>query len=230
MYSKRNLREGMHVFSSDGEKLGKVVRLGDDGFLIEKGLFFKENYTGRYEDIARLQGDDLILAPSKSQLLSGEYASGEYASGGYGSGRPAASTSDEVRMPLTEEEPLAVKRQREAGAVHVRKDVVTEQKQINVPVTKEEVHVERHPVGEPAKPGEATFQEEEFTVPVMEEEVEITKRPVVREEVRVGKTRREEVRSASTQVRREEADIEEEHEGHRTPRSPEDDERTKRKL
>jgi uncharacterized protein (TIGR02271 family) len=89
--------------------------------------------------------------------------------------------------------------------------VQTERKQISVPVTREEVHVERVPAGaREVRPGEATFQEGEISVPVREEEVEIRKRPVVREEVRVSKTARQEQRVASGEVRKETADIEEE--------------------
>ena len=51
----------MNVWSSDGEKLGKVVQCGSDGFLIEKGLFFRKEYSVAYSDVADVRGDDVIL-------------------------------------------------------------------------------------------------------------------------------------------------------------------------
>lgn len=115
---------------------------------------------------------------------------------------------DEVRVPLAEEELEVAKTERQTGEVRVHKDVVTERKQISVPVTREEVQVERVPAHGTEAPSAAAFKDETVSVPVREEEVEIRKRPVVKEEVRVGRTRRQEERRADAEVRREEARIE----------------------
>jgi uncharacterized protein (TIGR02271 family) len=112
-------------------------------------------------------------------------------------------------MQLSEEELEARKRVREAGEVAVRKEVITEHRQLDVPVTREEVHVERVPAtASSSAPREGTFEQEELRVPVREEDVEVTKRPRVREEVRVSKTARQEERRVEGDVRREEARIE----------------------
>jgi uncharacterized protein (TIGR02271 family) len=195
----------MHIFSSDGEKLGKLSHLEDRGFTIEKGLFFKDNYFEPYDAITDIRQDSVVLSISKTQLETG---------GGFQPGMSGATrgygTSTESRVPLAEEELTATKTMHQAGGVHVHKDVVTEQRQINVPVTREEVHVERTPVGTPAKPGEARFERQDINIPVTEEEVEIHKRPVVREEVRVSKTQHQEQRTASGSIRKETAEIEDE--------------------
>ncbi len=115
---------------------------------------------------------------------------------------------EEVRVPLAEEQLEATKVERQTGEVRVHKDVVTEHKQVSVPVTREEVHVERVPAQSTQAPGEAAFKDETISVPVREEEVEIRKRPVVKEEVRVGRTRRQEEHRADAEVRHEEARIE----------------------
>ncbi len=101
--------------------------------------------------------------------------------------------------------------------MRVKKDVVTEQKELRVPVTREEVQVERVPIEGSPPAGEAAFQEKTVTVPIREEEVEVRKRPVVREEVRVSKERHAEERRADAQVRREEARVE------RDPEHPENE-------
>jgi uncharacterized protein (TIGR02271 family) len=95
--------------------------------------------------------------------------------------------------------------------VRVRKDVVTEQRNIEVPVTREEVVIERHPAeGREAADQTLDDENEDIRIPLMEEEVDVQKRAVVREEVSVGKRRVQDTRNVSDTVRREEARIESE--------------------
>jgi uncharacterized protein (TIGR02271 family) len=234
---EREIREGMTVRSSDGEKLGKVIRCDADAFIIEKGFFFPKDYIVRY-DQASVRGDEVLLSLDASSLREaggaersgreretaasgmgtqvGTYATGEsgatFEQGG--ERRPSRlghGASEEVRIPVAEEELVAEKHERQAGEVRVHKDVVTEHRQIDVPVTREEVHVERVPVqGGDARGAEARFEKDEIRVPVREEEVEIRKRPVVKEEVRISKTARREERRADADVRREKVEIEKE--------------------
>jgi uncharacterized protein (TIGR02271 family) len=125
-----------------------------------------------------------------------------------GAGLAGEATTETTHIPLAEEELEAQRRTREAGEVRVGKQVVTERRTIDVPVTREEVHVERVPASGAAEPGRDAFQEKTVSVPVHEEEVEITKRPRVREEVRVSKSRETVEQRAEADVRREEARIE----------------------
>lgn len=128
-----------------------------------------------------------------------------------GTARSAADvgTQDRERMELREEQLDVDKRQVEAGEVRVRKEVHTEQKNIDVPVTREEVVIERHPVAGREASGEA-IGEDEVRIPLKEEEVDVRKRAVVREEISVGKRPVEETRTVSDTVRREEAKVESE--------------------
>src|SRR3712207_5409514 len=93
---------------------------------------------------------------------------------------------DELRVQRTEEELRAGTREREAGALRVRKRVRTDREQISVPTRHEEVSVERVPV-EGRKASEVEIGEDEVVMPVTEEEVVVEKRPVVKEEIRVRK-------------------------------------------
>jgi uncharacterized protein (TIGR02271 family) len=128
----------------------------------------------------------------------------------------ATKGPEEFRMPLAEEEIVAEKHTRDIGEVRVHKRVVVKQKQITVPVMHEEVRVERVAIeggrGEQLAEGtlaEGTFVESTVTIPLHDEEVEIRKRPVIREEVRVTKRTFQEEKTATTDVRKEEIDIEE---------------------
>jgi uncharacterized protein (TIGR02271 family) len=112
-------------------------------------------------------------------------------------------------MPVAEEELEAVKHERDAGEVRLKKEVVTEHRTIDVPVTKETVRVERVPAtGDRAIAGSGDFEERTESMPIREEEVEIRKRPVVKEEVRLKKERTVEHRAADADVRREEVRVE----------------------
>lgn len=57
----RGLREDLAVYSADGRKLGKIVALGEQTFLIEKGLVFKENHVARFDQIAGLREDGSVV-------------------------------------------------------------------------------------------------------------------------------------------------------------------------
>lgn len=209
----RGIAEGMTVRSSDGKKLGTVIECGTEQFLVEKGLFFPTDYGIRYDEVESVADGEVHLRLVEAELGKErtevkERRGEEIRREGIAAEAEAPRTREEVRVPLAAEELEARKRERQAGEVRVSKDVVTEQKHIDVPVTREEVHVERTPVEGAPPAGQAAFQKETVSVPIREEEVEIRKRPVVREEVRVTKERRQEERRADAEIRHEEAHVE----------------------
>ena len=113
---------------------------------------------------------------------------------------------DELRVQRSEEELAAGTREREAGAMRVRKRVRVDREQIEVPTKHEEVSVERVPVSGEAT--EAQIGEDEVVVPVTEEEVVVSKRAVAKEEVRIKKDVVEDTEVVEEDVRREEIDVE----------------------
>ncbi len=113
------------------------------------------------------------------------------------------------KVQLREEQLQATKERVQAGEVNIRKNVVSEEQTINVPVNREEVFVERHPVNTPVPSNTPIGQEEEVTrIPVSEEQVQVTKQPVVTEEINVGKRVVQENQAVTDTVRHEEARIE----------------------
>jgi uncharacterized protein (TIGR02271 family) len=213
MFDRTSLREGMEVRTRDGEKLGKIVRCGESEFEIEKGFFFPKEYIARYDDVADLRDGAAFLAISSDELKrmqdgsGGERWQGSTSAGSERLVRGGGAT-DEIRVPVTEEELDVQKREREAGRVTVTKEVETEEREIKVPVKKERVRVERGPADRRAADvGEGAFEQRTVSVPVHEEEVEIRKRPVVADEVRISKSAGEEEREISTDVRKENVDV-----------------------
>lgn len=113
------------------------------------------------------------------------------------------------RIQLREEQLTARKQQVQAGEVRVHKDVVTETQTIDVPVTHEELVIERHPVTNATASTAPIGQDSaDIRVPLSREEATLEKQTVVREEVEVGKRSVTETQHLSDTVRREEARIE----------------------
>lgn len=142
-------------------------------------------------------------------------ASAAETTGAVGSASAVEGPSSETiaNIPLSEERLAAEKRVERAGAVQVTKEVITEQKQISVPVSHEEVRVEHVPVdGERAAQLESgtAFQREETTIPIHREQVEVVKTPVVTEEVRVSKQLVTDEQKISEPVRKEVAEVKKE--------------------
>jgi uncharacterized protein (TIGR02271 family) len=116
-------------------------------------------------------------------------------------------TEGEQAIKLREEQLRVQKQPVETGEARLRKEVVSEQKSIDVPVTREEVYVERRPgSGEPS--ATPIGEGETYRVPVREEQVTVEKQPVVREEVALGKRQVQDTQQVSDTVRREEARVE----------------------
>ena len=88
--------------------------------------------------------------------------------------------------------------------------MVTENQNIQVPVTREELVIERVPVEGREATGQNLGGESEIRVPLSEERVSTEKVPVVREEVRVGKRAVSETRNVSDQTRKEELRVDKE--------------------
>jgi len=108
-------------------------------------------------------------------------------------------------MRLREEELRARKTSVETGQVELGKEIVEEDRTLQVPVSREEVTIERHPVDRrPADQPIDETESETIRMPVREEHVEVEKTPVVYEEVGVGKRVSQETQHVSETVRREE--------------------------
>jgi uncharacterized protein (TIGR02271 family) len=117
-------------------------------------------------------------------------------------------TTDDA-MTRSEERLHVGTERREAGRVRLRKHVVTDTETVNVPVSREEVRIEREPITEGnvdrAMDGPA-ISDEEHEVVLTEERPVVEKETVPVERVRLGKEKVTEEQTVSEQVRKEEID------------------------
>jgi uncharacterized protein (TIGR02271 family) len=214
---------GWDVFTSDGDKIGDVEEVHPHYLVVGKGLIFHSERYVPVSTIAAVDGNKVRLSVTKAEIeRQGWDTIPDVAD--TTSLRDTTSTTDttlrtdrtdrtgydrretdDIEVPVVEEQLNVDKRQVERGDVHVRKDVVEEERQVNVPVREETVRVERHAASgqRAADLGDHTFQEEDIEIPLRGEEVEVSKRPVVTEHVHVKKDVRERDEQVSGRVRRE---------------------------
>jgi uncharacterized protein (TIGR02271 family) len=114
-------------------------------------------------------------------------------------------TTDDA-MTRSEERVRAGTEQVEAGRARLRKYVQTEQQQVSVPVTREEVRVEREPITD-GNVGQAmdgpALSEEEHEVVLSEERPVVTTEAVPVERVRLSKDQVQDEQTVTTDVRKE---------------------------
>src|SRR5215213_4070217 len=176
------------------DEQGHRIEVSVDKAQVKEGPSFNddEDITPQYENEVRSH----YGVGGSSQESADKGAYGDYYGG-----------EDELRVQRVEEELRAGTREREAGALKVRKRVRTDREQISVPTKHEEVSVERVPV-EGREASEAEIGEDEVSMPVTEEEVVTEKRPVVKEELRIRKDVVEDEEIVEEDVRKEEVNVE----------------------
>jgi uncharacterized protein (TIGR02271 family) len=101
-----------------------------------------------------------------------------------------------AHIQLHQEELDITKVRVETSEVHIHKEVVTEEKTITVPITREELVIEKR---ELAPDG----QTEIIRIPLSEERIEVTKHPVMLEEVNYYSNTYEEIQHIEETVKRE---------------------------
>jgi uncharacterized protein (TIGR02271 family) len=209
---------------------GDLTRMGISN---DEARYYENEYQVGHALVAVRAGGreqeamDILRANGASMYRAGQ--------GNVGTSRSARATSSHAdqhthgsevdasqHMELREEQ-LNVNKQRvQSGEVDLRKDVVTEQQTINVPVTHEEVYVERHPVTDATVDTTPIGEGETILVPLTEERVNVRKETLVTGEVSIGKRAVEGTQRVADTVRREELSIEQEGNApiHGTPSDP----------
>jgi uncharacterized protein (TIGR02271 family) len=141
---------------------------------------------------------------------------------GYEAATDAASAADTVAhdvsgpetdsaMTRSEEEVRVGTSRQEAGRVRLRKYITTVSVSQTVPVEREEVRIEREPITEAnadAATSGSDLSEEEVELTLTEEEPVVAKRVVPKERVRLDKDVVTEQEAVSTDLRKEQIDVE----------------------
>jgi uncharacterized protein (TIGR02271 family) len=139
----------------------------------------------------------------------GQTTTGEYRDRAEGYDTSGPTTDD--AMTRSEERVRAGTEKVEAGRARLRKYVVTEQQQVNVPVTREEVRLEREPITDANRDqalSGADITEAEHEVTLTEERPVVQTETVPVERVRLSKDQVQDEQTVTADVRKEQIDTE----------------------
>jgi uncharacterized protein (TIGR02271 family) len=182
---------------SGDEDLGEVQEAGQDYVLVQRGMINKEKFYIPKDQVQSYDGDVLRFKISEDDAKS-RFLGDSPPPSARGKETSVGQT-EETTVPLTEERLDASKRESTREAT-ITKEPVTETKTVEVPVTHEEISVERRPASGSTTAERPVQSKTETKVPLKQEEVQVTKQPYVKEEVSVKKKPVTETRTVSDKV------------------------------
>lgn len=202
---------------SDDEDLGEVKEIDEDYVLVQKGLINKEKFYIPKNMAESYDGSVLRFNISKEEVRNRYMGESPPVADQYSSSYKNADLTEkdtenipketDSRVPLIEERVNVSKRESTEEAT-VTKEPVTQTKTVEVPVTHEEVTIEKRPPKDrkyTSITSESPVESKtEIKIPLKREEVEVTKQPYVKEEVVVKKKPVTETRQVNEEVRSEE--------------------------
>jgi len=233
---------GADVYAVDGEKIGSAGQVyldeqsGDpEWVLVRTGLFgMSESFVplrnaslagdrlevsfgkAQVKDAPRIDADG-ALSPAEEDQLYTYYglsvADGQRDTSVDGGYRTAGDRSTDDAMTRSEEHLVAGTRSVETGKARLRKYVVTEQQQVTIPVSREEVRLEREPITDANRAAAydgPDITENEYEVTLHTERPVVDVETVAVEKVRLGKTTVREQETVSGEVRKEQIEFDDE--------------------
>ena len=176
----------------DNEDFGEVQEIQGNYVLVQKGMINKEKYYIPKDQAESYDGNVIKFRFSKQDLsqfqhepptIYGEDTLQEQTT------NQETETEEEENIPLTGER-LDVSKKSQENQATITKKPVKETKTVEVPLTREEVSIERRsPKGgsETEAQNPPIQSEEAIKIPLRREEAEVTKKPYVKEEVAIKK-------------------------------------------
>ena len=204
---------------SDDEDLGEVKETDGDYVIVQKGMINKEKFYIPKNMAESYDGSVLRFNISKEEVRNRFMEDSPPVADQYSSYSSSYRDTDvrdkdttnvsketDTHVPLVEERVNVSKRESTEEAT-VTKEPVTETKTVEVPVTHEEVTIEKRPPMDrkyTSITSESPVESKtEIKIPLKKEEVEVTKQPYVKEEVVVKKKPVTETRQVSEEVKSE---------------------------
>ena len=213
-FDMTRIERGWDVYGADGDKIGDVGEITPGYLMVSKGFLFPRERYIPASAIARVAQDRVYLHLTKAELDAARWDNpppADLDANRASHHATSVSGQDQRTVELREEQLRARTTPVQTGEVEIHKEVVEEQQTLEVPITREEVVINRHPVDRAAAdrftPDEIGTGET-IRVPVREERVELDKQTVVAEEIEVGTRAVQETERVAGTVRREEARIE----------------------
>jgi uncharacterized protein (TIGR02271 family) len=175
----------------DDEDLGEVQEVQGNYVLVQKGIINKEKFYIPKDQAESYDGDVLRFRFSKQELSQYQHEPPTI----WDSDNIQETTTPEMKetneeehIPLTEER-LDVSKTSQQDQATITKKPVKETKTIEVPLTREEVSIERRSprAGNETDAQNSPIQSEEKIKIPLKREAQVTKKPYVKEEVAIKK-------------------------------------------
>ena len=198
------------VVDATKDKVSGAPQVDEDGHISEQ----EEAEIYRYYGVSGGYGTETRTETSYATGTTTDtsYASGSDGGAGYerSAGHDTSGPNTDDAMTRSEEHLVGGTQQVEAGRARLRKYIVTDTEQVTVPVSREEVRVEREPITDANRDaaysgGDITEEEHEVTLhaerPVVGTETEAVER------VRLGKETVTDTETVSGEVRKEQIEL-----------------------
>ena len=192
---------------NNDEDFGEVQDIQGNYVLVQKGIIDKEKFYIPKDQAESYDGDVLRFRISKEDL--DQYQHEPPSTWDSDSAQETTTyerdTTEEERIPLSEER-LDVSKISQENQARVTKKPVTERKTVEVPLTREEVSIERRPASGQTEAQSPIQSEEEITIPLKREEAQVSKKPYVKEEAVIKKKAYKDTKEITEDVTSEELD------------------------
>jgi uncharacterized protein (TIGR02271 family) len=195
-----------HFFSGDVDE-GEEVEYRDasSGMQWDQNrAYYYYNGIGRGGAVVSVTGTRADEARRILQNAGGDLRESGFESSASAGTTETSGSGQDYRIQLRGEVLRTYRERVQKGEVRLRKEVVTENQAVEVPVTREELVIERTDVAGNRPANGEIGTDQEIRVPLSEERARVEKQPVVNEEVRVGKRAVQNTERLSDDVRHEE--------------------------
>jgi uncharacterized protein (TIGR02271 family) len=191
---------------TNDEDFGEVQDIQGNYVLVQKGIIDKEKFYIPKDQAESYDGDVLRFRISQEDLNQFQHEPPSI----WDSDSTQETTTyerdtNEERIPLSEER-LDVFKESQEDQATITKKPVTETKTVEVPLTREEVSIERRPASDQTEAQSPIQSEEKITIPLKREEAQVSKKPYVKEEAVIKKKAFRDTKEITEDVTSEELD------------------------
>ena len=194
---------------TNDEDLGEVQEVGDSYVLTKKGLINRDKFYLPKYLVEGYDGEVIRFRVSEEEAKNSFVRDSAPTGDEYSKFKRSNMPQDiETRIPVMGEK-LNISKTQSTQEAKITKEPITEKKTVEVPLTHEELTIERRPVTE----GSATTNEKpvtsktEVNIPLKHDEVQVSKEPYVKEEVAVKKKPVTEAKTVTDEVRSERVNV-----------------------
>ncbi|HKO41423.1 MAG TPA: YsnF/AvaK domain-containing protein [Nitrososphaeraceae archaeon] len=192
---------------NNDEDFGKVHDIEGNYILVQKGLINKEKFYIPKDQAESYDGDVLRFRISEQELSQFQHEPPSIwdSNNSQETTTFEKDTNEEEHIPLTEER-LDISKESQEDQATVTKKPVTESKTVEVPLTREEVSIERRPASGQTEAQSPIQSEQDIKIPLKREEAKVSKKPYLKEEAVIKKKRVTNKKDISEDVTSEELD------------------------